>query len=67
MGLFTHRPEEPTEWAGLPAEPERPETEAERLRDATSPALSDLLGAGALGSIEIAVPATDARDEPPPA
>lgn len=31
MGLFQQRPEEPTEWAGLPAEPWRPRTEAELL------------------------------------
>lgn len=31
MGLFAHRPEEPTEWAGLPSEPERTRSAAERL------------------------------------
>lgn len=31
MGLFQHRPEEPTEWAGLPSEPLEPESAVERL------------------------------------
>lgn len=31
MGLFAQLPEEPSEWAGLPSEPDRPETDAERL------------------------------------
>lgn len=34
MGLFMHRPEEPSEWAGLPSEPDRPQNAAERLVDA---------------------------------
>lgn len=34
MGLFSKLPEEPTEWAGLPSEPDRSETQAERLADA---------------------------------
>lgn len=31
MGLFQQRPEEPTEWAGIPSDPARAETAAERL------------------------------------
>lgn len=31
MGLFTQRPEENEDWAGLPSEPAREETAAERL------------------------------------
>jgi hypothetical protein len=31
MGLFTQRPEQNEEWAGLPSEPLRPESAAERL------------------------------------
>lgn len=31
MGLFAARPEEPFDWAGLPAEPETPHTDAELL------------------------------------
>ncbi len=34
MGLFQQRPEEPTAWAGLPAEPHEPVSPAERLGDA---------------------------------
>lgn len=50
MGLFAHRPEEPTEWAGLPSEPERTESAAERLADAV-PA-SDALGILVGGPVE---------------
>jgi len=33
MGLFVQRPEEPSEWAGLPGEPLRPRSRAEALPD----------------------------------
>lgn len=46
MGLFSKLPEEPTEWAGLPSEPARAETAAERLTDA---AAIDLGGFGVGG------------------
>ena len=36
MGLFTQRPEENEDWAGLPSEPARDESTAERLTDASS-------------------------------
>lgn len=61
MGLFSQRPEEPTEWAGLPSEPARPETTAERLPDASAVDLDGLgsgdlmLGAGTVESIVIPV------------
>jgi hypothetical protein len=45
MGLFSQRPEEPTEWAGLPSEPARAESAAERLSD---------VAAGDLGGLDIA-------------
>ncbi|QIG40330.1 hypothetical protein G5T42_13290 [Microbacterium sp. 4R-513] len=51
MGLFTQRPEENEEWAGLPSEPARAESAAERLPDAPSPGAGgiDLLfGAGSV-------------------
>lgn len=48
MGLFSQRPEEPTEWAGLPSEPARVETTAERLTDAAAVDLGGL-GVGGLG------------------
>lgn len=61
MGLFSQRPEEPTEWAGLPSEPSRHETAAERLPDASAVDLgglsaSDLaFGSGTVESIVIPV------------
>ncbi|GAA2012270.1 hypothetical protein [Microbacterium ulmi] len=58
MGLFTPRPEEPSEWAGLPSEPDRPESTAERLPDA-APAdvgLIGLLGEGVAAVESIVVP-----------
>lgn len=80
MGLFIQRPEQNEEWAGLPSEPARPESEAERLADA-APAVDalglDLLGGGgAVESIvipvgpvvEVAQPSVtdgDDDDEPP--
>jgi hypothetical protein len=73
MGLFTQRPEHNEDWAGLPSEPARPESEAERLADA-APAV-DALGFGSVESIvipvapivEIAQPAeSDADPDPDP-
>ena len=59
MGLFVQRPEEPAEWAGIPSEPERHETAAERLADAAAVDLGLLggveLGGGAVESIVIPV------------
>ncbi|MET0297945.1 MAG: hypothetical protein ABW024_11115 [Microbacterium sp.] len=46
MGLFQQRPEEPTEWAGIPSDPAREETAAERLTD---PAPLDIGLVGLLG------------------
>ena len=67
MGLFVQRPEEPSEWAGLPGEPVRQRSRAEMLPDDEGPEASP---AGLLGlvdtpvaSIEIPVPtAEDAKD-----
>lgn len=65
MGLFTQRPEEPTEWAGLPAEPERARSGAEVLpmdgTDSWQPDLTAVTGASS-ASIEIPVslPETEA-------
>lgn len=53
MGLFTRGPEHNEEWAGLPSEPARPESEAERLADA-APAV-DAIVFGASESIVIPV------------
>lgn len=46
MGLFTKLPEEPAEWAGLPSEPDHPESTAERLADATAAVDPGGLGVG---------------------
>ena len=61
MGLFSKLPEEPVEWAGLPSEPTRSETQAERLTEAASVDLGGLglgdiaVGGGAVESIVIPV------------
>ncbi|MFV0319908.1 MAG: hypothetical protein ACK5IN_06020 [Microbacterium sp.] len=55
MALFAHRPQEKLEWAGIPGEPLRPESPAERLPDA-APALDDLgFAAGGVASISIPI------------
>ncbi|MFE1644751.1 hypothetical protein ACFM35_04125 [Microbacterium sp. P01] len=57
MGLFSSRPEEPTEWAGLPSEPLSEKSPAEQLADAAASA--DLLafqGSSSIESILIPVP-----------
>ena len=57
MALFTQRPEEPSEWAGLPGEPLRPQDAASHLgeHDEWRP---DLVGDAPAGvtSIEIPMP-----------
>ena len=63
MGLFSKLPEEPVEWAGLPSEPARTETQAERLTDAASVDLGGLgvggVGLGAAPAVEpIIIPVT---------
>jgi len=60
MGLFSKLPEEPVEWAGLPSEPARTETAAERLTSAPATDLGgfgvgDPAAAGAVESIVIPV------------
>jgi|GEM_PF-1550238 len=78
MGLFSKLPEEPIEWAGLPSEPARAETQAERLTNAVAVDPGGL-GVGDLGSsdrgavesivipvapiIEIAAPQESGEDE----
>lgn len=58
MGIFAQRPEEPTEWAGLPGEPRRPRSRAEMLPEdevmSASPA--DLLGVGEAHLSSISIP-----------
>jgi len=53
MGLFAHRPEEPTDWAGIPSEPERDESVAERLPDAPAVIRSTWIGGEPGTSISI--------------
>ncbi len=61
--MFSKLPEEPIEWAGLPSEPARAETAAERLTDAGGVGLDGMgigfadarLGGGAVESIVIPV------------
>ncbi|MBB3158529.1 hypothetical protein FHS07_002225 [Microbacterium proteolyticum] len=62
MGLFVQRPEEPSEWAGLPGEPARPQTKAELLPDHDGPAASPtgLVGLTNDSTTSIAIP----LDEP---
>lgn len=69
MGLFQHRPEEPTEWAGLPSEPLDDESVAERLPESApvDAGLTSLFGGDAATSVE--VPLTETEDpttSPPP-
>ncbi|WJM17091.1 hypothetical protein [Microbacterium arborescens] len=58
MGLFMQRPEEPSEWAGLPSEPVRRTSNAELLPNEPPPAdpAGDLLGGGGIASITIPLP-----------
>lgn len=66
MGLFQHRPEDPVEWAGLPSEPLRDESAAERLNNGIRVDLDRVdLDAGApVQSVVIPLPAVDdAGDE----
>ena len=61
MGLFTQRPEENDEWAGLPSEPHRSESFAERLPDA-APASATALDLGGIGSISIPLTTSSAGE-----
>lgn len=64
MGLFTQQPEDPTEWAGLPSEPERPQSEAERLREAAGVDPAGVDASAAVTSISISLdPAAEPGDE----
>lgn len=66
MGLFQQRPEEPTEWAGLPSEPLRSRSEAELLEDAApvDAGFGGLFVQGtAIESIEIPVEVEPAESE----
>ena len=58
MGLFVQRPEEPSEWAGLPGEPVRPRSRAEVLPDdePVDAASAGLLGTGEVPLSSIVIP-----------
>ncbi|HWM15576.1 MAG TPA: hypothetical protein VNP97_03200 [Microbacterium sp.] len=51
MGMFTPRPEEPTQWAGIPSDPLEPQSDVESL--AAPPLSADQFGYGAVESIVI--------------
>ena len=58
MGLFASRPEEPTEWAGLPSEPLEP-TAAEKIADTSiSAATLPMLDGAGVESVAIPLPST---------
>ena len=65
MGLFSPRPEEPTEWPGLPGEPLTPPSAAERLTEPPADiGLVGLLGEGiVVESIVIPVEPVDEKPE----
>lgn len=58
MGLFSQRPERNEELPGLPGEPARAETQAERLPDAAPAAAGsiDLLGLGGGAVMSVVIP-----------
>ncbi|MDQ1083954.1 MULTISPECIES: hypothetical protein [Microbacterium] len=57
MGLFVQRPEEPSEWAGLPGEPLRARTSAELLPDDEPTATpTGLLGLVASSTTSVEIP-----------
>lgn len=62
MGMFMQKPEEPSEWAGLPSEPAQAATDAEQLSDSASVdlGLGGLLGEtpGDIESITIPIDPT---------
>lgn len=51
MGIFQSRPEEPTEWAGLPSEPWEPAAPA----DVLPPAANDPSALGDLGTVDVSI------------
>ena len=62
MGLFTQRPEEPSEWAGLPAEPHRRGGAADELPDEPQPSAGSvdlLFGAPTATTAYLEVPVSE--------
>ncbi|MCU4672209.1 hypothetical protein ACFQRL_06370 [Microbacterium fluvii] len=70
MGITAHRPEDPTEWAGLPSEPVRRTTPAEQLDAAIEDDGMGLVTGGDVSwvAVPLAPPAdgSDASDRPGP-
>lgn len=56
MGIFQSRPEEPSEWAGLPAEPWEERAPGEVLPPPLG-STSDVFGPASVASVEIVVDA----------
>lgn len=58
MGLFMQRPEEPSEWAGIPSDPDRAENAAERLPEVAPVDIGfvGLLGEGGAAVESIVIP-----------
>ncbi|MFG6474975.1 hypothetical protein ACFXP7_01145 [Microbacterium sp. P06] len=63
MGLFASKPEDPTEWAGLPSEPLRERTEADLLDD--PPVAAGILGDTPPGVAWIEIPVVPPADGEP--
>lgn len=58
MGLFSPRPEEPTEWAGLPSEPLESRSPADRLATDGSVDVLGLLTGSGVASIPLELDTT---------
>jgi hypothetical protein len=68
MGLFASRPEDPFEWAGIPSEPARAQTDAELLEEPPVDPFAIAPGpAGGSISISVDVVADEPGDPTPPA
>ncbi|WP_270352769.1 hypothetical protein [Microbacterium testaceum] len=65
MGLFVQRPEEPSEWAGLPGEPVRPRSHAEELPDDAAPEASPVSLLGLVDAPVTSVQVPVQTPEPP--
>lgn len=66
MGLFASRPEEPTDWAGLPGEPlRRDPADALPADGAADASPAGLLGLTGTPATSIAIPLTDAAADAP--
>jgi len=63
MGLFASKPEDPTEWAGLPSEPLGPLNDTEHLAD--PPVADGLLGETPAGTAWVTIPVVPTVSEDP--